>query len=188
MKVIYKNSSIKYALSIEALLLQQHKMLLVKQVTAHVTGRLLSFGLLVYLALSGGSTSTPSRVTLLILCFAATVISFFWLYLAKATQDDVGRLEEVIVQGNDINRGSTKHASLSMKSNEVEDSEEVGQGVQIYEDKESGDVDRWIQIYIEWQHERWKHAGRERVIKLEPLVWWGLIIVFAVFQFTGFRL
>lgn len=170
MNVSEKKSSEGHTVSVEALLLQQHKMLLVKQLVAHVTGRLMFFGLLVYLALTNGSPSASSRVTLLIVPLAATVISYFWHSLGKEAQEQAGWLEEVIVHGNDTERELAGKTSTSPPA---------------LPEKADGEVDRWKQIYIQWQHERWKHSGKESVLRSEPLVWWWLVVVFAAARFIA---
>jgi hypothetical protein len=182
MKVEEKDSGSKHALSIQTLLLERHRALLTRQTVTHVTGRLLSFGLLVLVAFlfspnaysttSAEAWSTrPSRLSLLLLSLSGVIIGFFWGYLVRTSEEQLGRLEEIIVQGNDIGRdlGTQKKEQQAAESDN--DSRE-----------DSKEVDRWRQIYIEWKHEAWKHPNRQRLLRLEPFAWFVLVIAFLLIK------
>jgi hypothetical protein len=195
-----KHLSSQPASSIAMLLLQRHRALLTRQVVINITGRVLSFGLLVLVAFSNrvllSSYSVPSSITssatspelwptrasrlseFLLFTLAATVIGFFWEYFARTNDEQLSRLEEIIVQGNDIGRDTitSKQPAMADAANDPQQSSLSERDN--YSLAETKEADRWKQIYIEWKHESWRYPNRERLMRLEPLAWFLLVLAF----------
>ena len=157
------------------LLLERHRALLTTQVAINITGRLLSFGLVVLVALS----NRFSRLSeFLLFSLAAVVVGFFWGYFARTNEEQLSQLEEIIVQGNDIGRDTTNSKRTDVADAENDHQEQPSVECDNYSMRDTKEADRWRQIYIEWKHEAWKYPNRERLMRLEPLAWFVLVLAF----------